>query len=134
GALQRRRLDRAAAARAAAGRTVTIGGGDGGRDGGRDPAATGGSYLAVPALRVAVALGSPERERRLLAALDGADGLQVAERCLAADDLLACVHAERADAVLVAFDVHRLGGDALEALRRGRLPVVLLAPDAAGAG
>lgn len=83
-----------------------------------------------PTLRLAVGVGDPERERALLPALDDAGDVLITDRCLSADELLAaCANGHQVDAVLLAFDLHRLGGDALDELQRSRVPLVLLAPD-----
>lgn len=82
----------------------------------------------APPFRLAVGLGDPERERLLLPALGESGEFLVAERCLAADQLLACVQGGRVDAALVAFDLHRLTNGALAELARTRTPLVLLAP------
>lgn len=81
-----------------------------------------------PPLRLAVGLGDPDLERRLLPVLSDAGAVAVVERCLAADQLLACVHRGGVDAVLAAHDLHRLGAAALAELRQTRVPLVLLAP------
>jgi MinD-like ATPase involved in chromosome partitioning or flagellar assembly len=80
-----------------------------------------------PLLRLAVALGDPERERALLPALAETGDFVIAERCLAAEQLLACLEAGRVDAALVALGLHRLTEGALGDLARARVPVVLLA-------
>jgi hypothetical protein len=80
-------------------------------------------------LRLAVGLGDPERERRLLPALDADEGLVVVRRCLAAEELLAAARSGRVDAVLVARDLVRLTEDALVDLARTRLPLVVLAAE-----
>ena len=88
----------------------------------------------VPQLvRLAVGLGDPEREGALLPLLGQPQRRQpvavvVAQRCLSADDVVGCVRAGRADAVLVAFDLHRLTRDRLSDLLALRVPLVLLTP------
>src|SRR5205823_2590380 len=82
----------------------------------------------APPLRLAVGLGDPAREQAILPALGEAGDLVVAERCLAAEPLIACARAGRVDVVLVAFDLHRLGGTGLAELARTGMPLVLLAP------
>lgn len=77
-------------------------------------------------LRLAVGLGDPERERALLPALSESGEFIVAERCLAADQLLACLERGQVDVALVASGLHRLNGSALEELARTRVPLVLL--------
>lgn len=79
-------------------------------------------------LRLAVGIGDPERERDVLPALDGSPDVVVAERCLSADALLEAVLARRVDAVLVAYDLHRLGRSLAE-LEASGVPRVLLVPD-----
>src|SRR5207248_10181102 len=83
----------------------------------------------APLLRLAVGLGDPERERRLLPALTEAGDLGTVARCLAGDQLVELVQDRWADAVLVAFDLHRLTSTALAELAQTRVPLVLLAPD-----
>jgi Flp pilus assembly CpaE family ATPase len=83
-----------------------------------------------PQVRLVVGLGDPERAARLLPELCAAGDVALVEHCLTADRLLECVRAGRADAVLVAADLHRLGGERLEALARADAAVVVLAPDA----
>jgi MinD-like ATPase involved in chromosome partitioning or flagellar assembly len=80
-------------------------------------------------VRLVVGLGDPERTARLLPGLCAAGDVALVEHCLTADRLLECVRAGRADAVLVAADLHRLGGERLEALARAEAAVVVLAPD-----
>jgi MinD-like ATPase involved in chromosome partitioning or flagellar assembly len=77
--------------------------------------------------RLALALGNPERERALLPSLAESGEFAVAERCLAADQLLVCLQHGQVDAALVAADLHRLTESALAELMRARTPVVLLA-------
>ncbi len=77
-------------------------------------------------LRLAVGLGDPERERALLPALSESGEFVVAERCLAADQLLACLERGQVDAALVASGLHRLNGSVLGDLVRTRVPLVLL--------
>jgi septum formation inhibitor-activating ATPase MinD len=92
----------------------------------------------VPQLvRLAVGLGDPEREGALLPRLARPPRPQpvavvVAQRCLSADDVVGCVRAGRADAVLVAFDLHRLTRDRLDELLALRVPLVLLTPGGGG--
>jgi Mrp family chromosome partitioning ATPase len=75
---------------------------------------------------LAVGLGDAERERRLLPALGEGGDFAVAARCLSGDELLACVHADRVDAALVAADLHRLAEETLAELARAGVPLVLL--------
>ncbi len=78
-------------------------------------------------LRLAVGLGDPERERALLPALSESGEFVVAERCLAADQLLACLERAHVDAALVASCLHRLNDSVLDELARTGVPLVLLA-------
>ncbi len=73
-----------------------------------------------------MAVGNPERERRLRDALS-AEGLVVAERCLDGPSLAERAQAFDADVALASTDLHRLSTATLLAIRGGRLPVVLLA-------
>lgn len=84
---------------------------------------------APPTVQLVVGLGDPERERRLLPALAASGDLAVVARCLSADEIVAALEAGRADAVLVATDLHRLTDSAVAELARSGLPAVLLAPD-----
>jgi len=79
--------------------------------------------------RLVVGIGDPERERRLLPGLAEAADLRIVERCLSADQLLETIAAGRADAALVAFDLHRLGSSALADLDASGIPRVLLVAD-----
>jgi MinD-like ATPase involved in chromosome partitioning or flagellar assembly len=90
---------------------------------------TAGAAAGIP-VRVALALGDPEREGGLLSALHESGEFTVAERCLAAGQLLDCLHTGRVDVALVARDLHRLGRAQLAALKRGGVPVLLFAPPA----
>ncbi len=83
--------------------------------------------IGPPPLRLAVGLGDPERERALLPALSESGEFVVAERCLAADQLLACLERGQVDVALVASGLHRLNGSALDELAHARIPLVLLA-------
>lgn len=87
-----------------------------------------GDTPSIPRWRLAVGLGDPERERVLLPALNEAGDFAIAERCLAADQILECVRQDRADVALLAFDLHRLTGAVLAELTRTRVPLVILAP------
>jgi MinD-like ATPase involved in chromosome partitioning or flagellar assembly len=79
-------------------------------------------------LRLAVGIGDPERERDMLPELDATPEIVVAERCLSADTLLEAVLARRVDAVLVAYDLHRLAR-AMAEIEASGIPRVLLVPD-----
>ena len=78
--------------------------------------------------RLAVGIGDPERERDILPELDATGDFVVAERCLGADALLDAIVGGRVDAVLVAYDLHRLSR-ALPELEAMTIPRVLLVPD-----
>src|ERR1700746_903702 len=79
-------------------------------------------------VRLAVGIGDPERERQILPELDVAPEFIVVERCLSAETLLEAVLARRVDAVLVAYDLHRLART-LPELEASGIPRVLLVPD-----
>lgn len=76
-------------------------------------------------IRVLLAVGNPERERRLRDALS-ADGMVIADRCLDAASLVERAGAMDLDVALVSSDLHRLSGGSLGAIREARLPLVLL--------
>src|SRR5579884_558772 len=80
-------------------------------------------------LRIAAGLGDPERERSLLSSLVGDGDIVLVERCLSADQLLACVPTSQLDAVLAAADLHRLSAGRLRDLARTGVPLVLLVFD-----
>jgi MinD-like ATPase involved in chromosome partitioning or flagellar assembly len=80
-------------------------------------------------LRLVVGLGDSDRESRILPALGDQDGVRVVERCLSADQLLEAAAHGRADAVLLAFDLHRLGSGLLADLDATRIPRVMLVAD-----
>ena len=80
-------------------------------------------------LRLVVGLGDSDRESRILPALGDLEGVRVVERCLSADQLLEAAAHGRADAVLVAFDLHRLGSGLLADLDATRIPRVMLVAD-----
>lgn len=79
-----------------------------------------------PPIRVLLAVGNPERERRLRDALSAA-GLVVVERCLDGRSLAERAQAFDADVALASTDLHRLSTATLLAIREARLPVVLMA-------
>ena len=79
-----------------------------------------------PPIRVLLAIGNPERERRLRDALS-AEGLVVAERCLDGPSLAERAQAFDVDVALASADLHRLSPATLLAIREARLPLVLLA-------
>ncbi len=87
------------------------------------------SEYRIAPLRLAVALGDPERERALLPHLSQFEDFAVAARCLSAEELIAAVRGGDIDIALVASDLHRLGPAVLSDLVRMPLRVVLLAPD-----
>src|SRR3972149_2925099 len=76
-------------------------------------------------MRVLLAVGTPERERRLRDALTG-DGMVVADRCLDAASLVERATAMDLDVALASSDLHRLSAASLTAIREARLPLVLL--------
>ncbi len=76
-------------------------------------------------IRVLLAIGNPERERRLRDALSG-DGMVIADRCLDAVSLVERATAMDLDVALASSDLHRLSAASLTAIREARLPLVLL--------
>ncbi len=84
---------------------------------------------ALSPFRLAAGLGDPEREQLLLSALGSTGDMVIAERCLSADQLVASAQRGSVDAVLVAYDLHRLTGGRLDELAQSRLPLVVLTPD-----
>jgi hypothetical protein len=80
-------------------------------------------------LRLAVGLGDPERERRILPALDDAGEVRVVERCLTAEQLRDAATGGQVDALLFAFDLHRLARGLVAEIDQVPLPQVLLVPD-----
>lgn len=83
-------------------------------------------------LRVLLAAGRRELERRLVRELTGA-GLEVGGRCLDGPSLLERASEPGWDVVLASRDLHRLTGGVLQALSERGIPVVLLAGDAGDA-
>src|SRR5579883_687878 len=79
------------------------------------------------AVRLLVGLGNAERERRLLPGLLESGELVVAERCLAADQLLDALRERRGDAALIALDLHRLNVSLLAAMQVTGVPLIGLA-------
>lgn len=77
-------------------------------------------------LRVLLAVGNPERERRLRDALSAA-GVAIAGRCLDGPSLADRASGLDFDVALASSDLHRLSAATLSAIREARLPVVLLA-------
>lgn len=79
--------------------------------------------------RTLIAIGDPARERAVLQLLAEAvdDGLplRLVRRCLDAKDLLGSVQSGEVDAAIVSADLHGFGVDALHALARVRLPLLL---------
>ncbi|HEX8969590.1 MAG TPA: hypothetical protein VF937_17030 [Chloroflexota bacterium] len=80
-------------------------------------------------LRVALGLGDQELEQRLRPALDSADDLVIVAQCLAADQLLRVVDDGQADAVVVAWSLHRLTDALLDRIDRPGVTLVMLVPD-----
>jgi MinD-like ATPase involved in chromosome partitioning or flagellar assembly len=78
---------------------------------------------------ILLAIGDPERERQLLAALREGD-CALAGRCLDGLSLVRQAQAGAADVVLAAAGLHRLTAESLVALREAGVPVVLLATPA----
>lgn len=76
-------------------------------------------------MRVLLAVGDPERERRLRDALS-ADGMVIADRCLDAVTLVERAAAMDLDVALASSELHRLSAASLAAIREARLPLVLL--------
>src|SRR3990170_4176401 len=76
-------------------------------------------------LRVLLAVGNPERERRLRDALSG-DGMVIADRCLDAVSLVERATAMDLDVALASSDLHRMSAASLTAIREAPLPLVLL--------
>ncbi|MCX6023515.1 MAG: hypothetical protein NTZ05_17640 [Chloroflexi bacterium] len=81
---------------------------------------------SITGRRLAVGLGDAERERQYLPLLADSGEFTVVERSLAADQLLTCLREHRADAALIAFDLHRLNSSMLADLVRTHVPLVLL--------
>jgi integrase len=79
-----------------------------------------------PSIRVLLAVGNAERERRLLEGLPG-DGLVVADRCLDGPSLAERAGGADLDVALASSDLHRLTASVLTAVREARLPLVLIA-------
>src|SRR5205085_7075119 len=78
--------------------------------------------------RTLIAIGDPARERAVLQLLaETVDGtqLRLVRRCLDADDLLGSLQSGEVDAAIVSADLHGFGVDALHALARVRIPLVL---------
>src|SRR5438876_3974911 len=86
----------------------------------------GGRFRASP-LRLAVALGDPERERALLPYLAQREDLHVSARCLSGDELLGAAREGRFELAVVAWDLHRLLSTTLQELRHSGVRVILLA-------
>jgi MinD-like ATPase involved in chromosome partitioning or flagellar assembly len=78
-----------------------------------------------PSIRVLLAVGNAERERRLLEGLPG-DGLVIADRCLDGPSLAKRAGGPDLDVALASSDLHRLSASVLTALREVRLPLVLI--------
>lgn len=76
-------------------------------------------------LRVLLAVGNPERERKLRDALAAA-GIAIAGRCLDGPSLADRASGFDFDVALASSDLHRLTTATLSAIREARMPVVLL--------
>jgi len=76
--------------------------------------------------RVLLAIGNPERERRLLTALREG-GCSIAGRCLDGPSLVQQAVVGNTDVVLASAGLHRLTGESLIAVREAGVPMVLLA-------
>ena len=81
-------------------------------------------------IRVLLAIGDPERERRLLEGLLG-NGLVVTARCLDGPSLAERAGGPDVDVALVSGELHRLTTATLIAVQEARLPLVLTADPAA---
>jgi MinD-like ATPase involved in chromosome partitioning or flagellar assembly len=79
--------------------------------------------------RVVLGLGRPEREGRVLRALEGLADLEVVQTCLSGPDLLAVAAVGRADVAAIASDLYQLSDAVVERLGQTRIPLVLLASD-----
>jgi Flp pilus assembly CpaE family ATPase len=77
-------------------------------------------------IRVLLAVGNAEKERRLLEGLPG-DGLLVVGRCLDGPSLAERAGGSDLDVALASSDLHRLSASILTAVRDARLPLVLIA-------
>ncbi|MCC7368818.1 MAG: hypothetical protein IT306_10370 [Chloroflexi bacterium] len=84
--------------------------------------------LRLRPARLAIGLGNPAAEAALLPLLAAADDLEVAARCLGAEELLAAARDPAIDAVLVSLDLHRLTSELLAELANDRPSLVVLAP------
>jgi Flp pilus assembly CpaE family ATPase len=87
--------------------------------------------LRTPRWGVAVACGDAEAERRVLDAVGTTDSefgaLQVTRRCLSASELIEALTSASIDVAVVGTDLHGLGSDALGAVTRANVPLVILA-------
>jgi hypothetical protein len=79
--------------------------------------------------RVVLGLGRPEREGRVLRALEGLRDLDVVQTCLSGPDLLAIAAAGRADVAAMASDLYQLSDAVVDRLGQTRIPLVVLAAD-----
>lgn len=87
------------------------------------------STAELPSVRLALGLGDQELEQRLRPALDATEDLRVVAQCLAADQILAAMHAGGIDAIVVSWALHRLTDVALDAFERTGVPLVVLSAD-----
>ena len=86
---------------------------------------------------VVVACGDPDAERTVLDAIGGAgDGeesaFHVVRRCLSAPDLLSTLESQQVDVAVVGTDLHGLGTEALSAVVRAGVPLIVLAGSGLG--
>lgn len=94
---------------------------------GHDPVFSGSALpTGAQPFRVAVGLGDPQLEQRVVPMLREPGDLVIAARCLAADQLLRFVRRELVDAILVSDDLHRLAGATLAELAQERTALIVL--------
>jgi hypothetical protein len=76
--------------------------------------------LRLRPARLAIGLGNPAAEAALLPLLSAVDDLEVAARCLGAEELLVAAREPAIDAVLVSLDLHRLTSELLRSASPSR--------------